>query len=69
MLVEVRSLKISLHLGVRYKVHINWVSILPKGYKLMNPETNKIFISRDVVFHEDIFPFIVREVRVKFRLL
>lgn len=29
-----------------------------KGYKLMNIETNKIFVSRDVVFHEDIPPFI-----------
>lgn len=26
----------------------------------MNPETNKIFISRDVVFHEDILPFILK---------
>lgn len=28
-----------------------------KGYKLLNLETNKIFISRNVVFHEEIFPF------------
>lgn len=28
-----------------------------KGYKLLNIETNNVFISRDVVFHESIFPF------------
>lgn len=28
-----------------------------KGYKLLNLETNEIFISRDVIFHEIIFPF------------
>lgn len=28
-----------------------------KGYKLLNLETNELFISRDVVFHETIFPF------------
>lgn len=28
-----------------------------KGYKLLDLNTNKIFISRDVVFHEEVFPF------------
>lgn len=28
----------------------------PAGYKLMDLESNKMFISRNVVFHEDIFP-------------
>lgn len=28
-----------------------------KGYKLLNLETNEIFIFRDVIFHECIFPF------------
>ena len=28
-----------------------------KGYKLLNLTTNKIFYSRDVVFHEQHFPF------------
>ena len=28
-----------------------------KGYKLLNFVTNKVFVSRDVVFHEHIFPF------------
>ena len=28
-----------------------------KGYKLFNLETKSIFLSRDVVFHEHIFPF------------
>uniref|UniRef100_A0A1J3G7B5 Retrovirus-related Pol polyprotein from transposon TNT 1-94 n=1 Tax=Noccaea caerulescens TaxID=107243 RepID=A0A1J3G7B5_NOCCA len=28
-----------------------------KGYKLLDLETNKVHISRNVVFHEDIFPF------------
>ena len=28
-----------------------------KGWKLFNLDTHKIFISRDVVFHEVIFPF------------
>ena len=27
-----------------------------KGYKLMDLERNKVFISRNVLFHEDIFP-------------
>ena len=30
-----------------------------KGYRLLNLETREFFISRDVVFHEDIFPFAV----------
>lgn len=30
---------------------------LKKGFKLLNLLTNKEFISRDVVFHETIFPF------------
>lgn len=29
-----------------------------KGYKLLDLETNQIHISRNVVFHEDIFPCI-----------
>ena len=29
-----------------------------KGYKLLNLTSRKIFISRDVIFHESIFPFI-----------
>ena len=29
-----------------------------KGYKVLDLSTNTIFISRDVVFHENIFPFI-----------
>ncbi|KZV44334.1 hypothetical protein F511_18136 [Dorcoceras hygrometricum] len=28
-----------------------------KGYKLINLDTNEIFISRDVIFHEHVFPF------------
>jgi hypothetical protein len=28
-----------------------------KGYKLLDLHTSKLFISRDVVFHETIFPF------------
>lgn len=28
-----------------------------KGYKLLNLSTNTVFVSRDVVFHEHIFPF------------
>ena len=28
-----------------------------KGYKLLNLDTNAIYISRDVVFHEALFPF------------
>ncbi|XP_075473458.1 uncharacterized protein LOC142504488 [Primulina tabacum] len=28
-----------------------------KGYKLLNPSTNQFIVSRDVIFHEDIFPF------------
>lgn len=27
-----------------------------KGYKLMDLESNKVFISRNVIFHEDLFP-------------
>ena len=29
-----------------------------KGYKLLDLSTNTTFISRDVIFHEDIFPFL-----------
>ena len=29
-----------------------------KGYKVLDLSTNAVFISRDVVFHENIFPFI-----------
>lgn len=28
-----------------------------KGYKLMDLETEQVFISRDVIFHETVFPF------------
>ena len=28
-----------------------------KGYKVLNLQTRKIIISRDVIFHESIFPF------------
>ena len=28
-----------------------------KGYKVMDMATHKISVSRDVIFHEDIFPF------------
>jgi len=28
-----------------------------KAYKVMDMETNKFHVSRDVVFHEEIFPF------------
>jgi hypothetical protein len=28
-----------------------------KGYKLVDLETNEIFLSRDVTFHKQIFPF------------
>lgn len=28
-----------------------------KGYKLLNLDTNEVCISRDVVFHEGVFPF------------
>lgn len=28
-----------------------------KGYKLLELATNKIFVSRNVVFHEEVFPF------------
>jgi hypothetical protein len=29
-----------------------------KGYKLFNLDTQQFFVSRDVVFHEHIFPFL-----------
>lgn len=29
-----------------------------KGYKLLNLSNNTVFISKDIIFHEDIFPFI-----------
>ena len=29
-----------------------------KGYKLLNLFTKKIFISKDVIFHETLFPFV-----------
>ena len=28
-----------------------------KGYKLLDLESNKVYITRNVVFHENIFPF------------
>ena len=28
-----------------------------KAYKLLNLETRKIFVSRDVIFHEDVLPY------------
>jgi len=30
-----------------------------KAYKVMDIETNQFYVSRDVVFHEDVFPFVV----------
>lgn len=32
-----------------------------KGYKLLNPQTNHTFTSRDVEFHGDIFPFHIHD--------
>lgn len=32
-----------------------------KGYKVMDLETRKIFVSRDVVFKEKIFSFLLRK--------
>ena len=31
-----------------------------KGYKLLDLTTHSIFISRDVIFHEHVFPFSVQ---------
>ena len=31
-----------------------------KGYKIMDVENNKFHISRDVVFHDEVFPFTTR---------
>lgn len=33
----------------------------PKAYKLLNLETNKIFVSRDVIFHEKHLPYHLSE--------
>lgn len=33
------------------------LSIRVKGYRLYDVESKQIFLSRDVIFHEDIFPF------------
>jgi len=30
-----------------------------KGYKVMDLETNKFHVSRDVIFHERVFPFLL----------
>lgn len=38
-------------------MHFSWVSLCYKGYKLLDLNTNKIHISRNVTFHEDIFSF------------
>jgi hypothetical protein len=32
-------------------------STLHKGYKCYHSETGRIYVSRDVIFHEDVFPF------------
>lgn len=32
-----------------------------KGYKVLDMSTNTIFVSRDIVFHEDTFPFATTE--------
>ena len=37
-----------------------------KGYKLLDLETNSIHISRNVVFHETIFPFIIGDTVTSF---
>ena len=33
------------------------ISFCEKGWKVYDLETGDIFISRDVIFHEDMFPF------------
>jgi hypothetical protein len=36
----------------------SWVySSHHKGYKCFHPETGRIFVSHDVIFHEEVFPF------------
>lgn len=32
-----------------------------KGYKLLDLETKKIFVSKDVIFKENIFPFLIKK--------
>lgn len=38
-------------------------SSFKKGYKVMNLSTSEMSISRDVVFHEHIFPYIVPDLQ------
>lgn len=38
-------------------MRFSWVSLCYIGYKLLDLDINKIHISRNVTFREDIFPF------------
>jgi len=35
--------------------------LLKKGWKIYDLETNVLFVSRDVIFHEDVFPYYNQE--------
>lgn len=42
-------------------MNFHWISSREKkGYKFLNMDTNQVFISRDVSFHEQHFPFHIK---------
>jgi len=45
-------------------MHLYRLLILKKGWKVCDLETHEIIVSRDVVFHKQIFPYQVED-RVK----
>lgn len=55
-----RLLLIEINLLAGLSLRSLWVTLFgKKGYKLINLENNTFFISRDVLFHESVFPFAI----------
>lgn len=48
---------IEINLNLELPPYLHKISIWDKGYKVMSLASRRIHVTRDVVFHEDIFPF------------
>ena len=50
-------------ISLKRREYVSGVSLWSKGYKLYDLNEKKLFLSRDVVFQEEIFPFLNLQLR------